>query len=88
MGSPAPNPFSSSTSIPFGLSEAGPVRIEIFDMAGRIVRTLFSGDSTGGSHSVSWNGDDGDGVPLAGGIYLIRIQSGGVSATRPCVLLR
>ncbi len=71
------------------MADAGSVQIDVFDMAGRIVDTIFAGDVSEGTHSIAWDGADAGGRPLADGIYMIRLQgAAGASSTRTCVLLR
>ncbi|HDQ45451.1 MAG TPA: T9SS type A sorting domain-containing protein [bacterium] len=73
-----PNPFNAATVISFELPEAGQARILIFNVTGKLVRTLADGPRAAGFHAVSWNGHDHDDRPAASGIYLIHaiIESG------------
>jgi hypothetical protein len=63
-----PNPFNPSTSIRFALPEAMSVRVEVYDVLGRLVTTLASGRFEAGTHTVSW-----DSGRLSSGIYLYRL---------------
>jgi hypothetical protein len=83
-----PNPFNPSTSIRYSLAWRQPVRIDIFDVTGARVTTLVDGDRRAGVHSVSWNGRDGRGEPVASGIYLIRMTTEGHRFVRKAVLLK
>jgi len=77
----APNPVSSSTSISFSLPAASNVSLDIFDVSGRLVRTLSSGLKDAGTHQVTWNGKDDSGSRLANGVYYYRLStSTGVAA--------
>ena len=69
LGDAYPNPFNPSTTIPFSLSEQARVNIEVFDLAGRQIRTLADAEYTAGSYSVVFNG-----AGLASGIYIVRTQ--------------
>jgi hypothetical protein len=71
----APNPVSNSTSISFSLLNAGDVRLDIFDVSGRLVRALDSGHKSAGTHQVSWNGRDDSGSRLANGVYYYRLST-------------
>ncbi len=71
-----PNPFSHAAKIRYGLDRAGPVSIGVYDLKGRLVATLFSGEKTAGSHSLDWFGLDDRGKPVASGVYLCRMTSG------------
>lgn len=69
----APNPFNPNTRIDFELAEIGVVRIQIHDLAGRLVRTLDLGQRQAGTGSVQWDAKDNRGRPLASGVYLARL---------------
>ncbi|MDD3642905.1 MAG: M14 family zinc carboxypeptidase, partial [Candidatus Krumholzibacteria bacterium] len=90
-----PNPFNPSTAIRLvvGAREGGagrraPVRVSIFDVAGRRVAVPFEGDLPAGAHTVRWDGRGADGRPLAGGVYFARCAIGEHSFTRKLVLIR
>jgi len=70
-----PNPFNPSTRIDFSLEAAGPVRLEIFDAAGRSVRVLVTGRRSAGDHHVEWDGTDAGGRRVGSGVYLYRLQT-------------
>lgn len=83
-----PNPFNPSTVIEWYLPEAAPARVCIFDVSGRIVRTLFNGRCPAGKSSVVWDGRDDAGAEAAAGVYLCRFVSGEFEQGRKMVLLR
>jgi hypothetical protein len=83
-----PNPFNPTTTIRYQLPEAVPVRLEIYDLLGRRVRTLVDGVQEGGYYQVVWNGWDEAGVGAASGIYLYCLQAGTSRAVRKLVLLK
>jgi hypothetical protein len=83
-----PNPFNPQTSIPYDVSEAAVVKLEVFNVLGAKVSTLFSGVQTAGSHVAVWDGNDGSGNCLASGVYFVRLQAGSTSETRKVLLLR
>lgn len=72
----APNPFSQSTQLKFDLHQSGPARLAIFDLTGRLVRTLIDGDCAAGSHTYQWDGRAESGDLVGSGIYFARIQAG------------
>ena len=84
----SPNPFVSTASISFELSEAGFTSIQIFDLSGRLVTSLVNSEMLQGNHSVQWNGNNKDGEEVSAGLYLCRIESGGVVETEGLCLLR
>jgi len=85
-----PNPFNPSTSIRYDVpAGGGAVTLRIYDVAGRLVRTLVDSDrSTPGTHTAMWNGTDERGKEVATGIYFYRLTGGGFGETRKMVLLK
>jgi hypothetical protein len=73
LAPPTPNPFRGGTALHFGLSRAGEVRLELFDVGGRRVRTLANGMHSPGSHTVPWDGRDDGGHVAGAGIYFVRL---------------
>ena len=75
--------------IRFGLPNTGAVRLMIFDLAGRIVRTLVNGENfNAGYHEARWNGLDDSGRRVTAGIYLYRLEAANFSASHKLILLR
>jgi flagellar hook assembly protein FlgD len=83
-----PNPFRSRTTIRFELEAPGPVRIDIFDLAGRRVRTLERLQLPAGTGEVVWNGRSDGGDRVAPGIYFFRRSGSGSSEGGRVVVLR
>ena len=83
-----PNPFNSSTTIRYRLAEPGQVRLEIFDVQGRRVKTLADGYAGLGVYQVEWDGMDASGKPVATGVYLVRLQKGTASLVHKMLLLK
>jgi len=83
-----PNPFADKTEIAFDLSEAHPVRLDIFTVDGRHVATLVNEQMPAGWHRVAWNGRDNTGRNLASGIYFCRLAVGPKTETRRMILSR
>jgi hypothetical protein len=83
-----PNPFNPTTAIAFDLARPGAVRLEIFDAAGRLVRTLVAAELPAGRHRVVWNGLDGKGRRSASGVYFDRLTVDGWRDTRKMLLLQ
>ncbi|MGD9548255.1 MAG: FG-GAP-like repeat-containing protein [Candidatus Krumholzibacteriia bacterium] len=84
----SPNPFNPSTTIRFELRKSGPVSLEIYDVAGRSLKTLVSGDLTAGPHSMIWRGDDRDGRTLPSGVYFARLQADGTTRTTKLMMMK
>jgi hypothetical protein len=79
-----PNPFNPSTAVKLYVpGESGDVdlRVDIYDVAGRRVRSLHQGTVSPGWHSISWQGRDDHGQPQASGVYFLRARSGGHEST-------
>ena len=70
-----PNPFNSKTNIPFTLENASSVEIDIYNLLGQKIITLYSGKKGKGEHTVSWNGRDETGKEVAGGVYFSRMRT-------------
>jgi hypothetical protein len=77
-----PNPFVGGTTIVYALPAAMPVRLEIFDIAGRKVRTLVNGVQGAGESRVNWNGRDEHGARVSAGVYIYRLEAGTTRLTR------
>lgn len=84
----SPNPFSCSTELSFSLSEPGFTSVEIYDLTGRCISNLIDNDLSQGEHTVNWGGMDQNGNGVPPGLYMCRIQSGGVIETTGLCLLR
>jgi hypothetical protein len=84
-----PNPFNPETVIPYSISSDGRVAIRIFDVAGRLVRTLVDARQQAGPHVVRWDGRADKGRPLAAGIYFTTIfYPDGTTSARKMTILR
>lgn len=84
-----PNPFRAHTMIAYDLPRAGRVELSIFDVSGRLVRSLVSGTvQQAGHYSVEWDGRDGSGSALPAGLYFGRLAAGGDQAMRRLVRVR
>lgn len=84
----APNPFSSGTSIRFRAGAAGPVRIAVYDVTGRLVRRLLDEPLGPGLHAVDWDGRGGNGLLVPDGVYFYRLRTGSGDAVGRVLLLR
>jgi len=83
-----PNPFNPATTLPFHLPRAGRARLSVFDAAGRPVAVLVDGEFAAGWHRAEWRGRDGAGRELPTGVYLARLEAGGVVRTRKMLMMR
>jgi hypothetical protein len=83
-----PNPFNPETTIRFTMPSSGNVTLNIYDAAGRLVRSLVNGVTEAGSHNVTWNGVDNHGSPVSSGVYFYRLSAGKFSETKKMTLLK
>ncbi len=78
-----PNPFNPTTTIHFSLGGSGHVSLIVYDLLGRPVATLVDGNLPAGDHVKQWNANG-----LASGMYIYRLDAGGIVQTRKLMLLR
>jgi len=83
-----PNPFNPITEISFSLAKDGPVKLAVYDVTGRLVRTLVQGNLAAGPHLVQWNGSGNDGRTVASGVYFYRLETDGQSYGKRMMLLK
>ncbi|MFH1278038.1 MAG: FG-GAP-like repeat-containing protein [Candidatus Eisenbacteria bacterium] len=83
-----PNPFNPTTSISFALPERQEVDLSVYDISGRLVRTLQRGMLDAGEHDVLWDGRSSTGDPGASGVYFYRLTAGGETHTKKMILIR
>ncbi|MCK4351773.1 T9SS type A sorting domain-containing protein [candidate division WOR-3 bacterium] len=79
-----PNPFTSETQIKFALPKKSRVNLNIYDVSGRLVKTLVNGTMEAGSHSVNW-----DAKEFPSGIYFVKLRAGdNYTSTKKLILMR
>ena len=74
--------------ISFTTESAGPVRLEAFDVRGRLVRIVAQGVYPSGNHTLAWDGRNSDGAPAPAGIYLLRLEAAGSTQNIKAALVR
>lgn len=84
----SPSPAYSSAVISFSLEQAGPARVDVFDITGRIVTTLTRDELTAGSHNLLWNLEDHSGRVVPSGLYHVRISSGSFTASTGMIVIK
>jgi hypothetical protein len=87
MASPRPTPFRDRTTLEYSLAEAAHVRVAVFDVAGRRVRTLVDADRDADRYRVTWDGRNDQGRRLGSGIYFVRYEAGPAEIVRRVVRL-
>jgi len=85
----APNPFNPVTKIRYDLPEPCQVTLHVYDLSGRLIRTLRQGVmEEAGHHNVVWNGTDDRSRAVSSGVYMYRLTAGKYTETRRMVLVR
>ncbi|MEZ5064246.1 MAG: FlgD immunoglobulin-like domain containing protein [bacterium] len=82
LGFAAPNPFVADTSLRFELARPAHARLRVYDVSGRLVRTLVDGPLDAGRHAANWDGRDDSGRRVASGVFFVRMQAEGFGAVR------
>jgi hypothetical protein len=85
---PYPNPFVGGAELRFRAPSPVRVTIRVYDVTGKLVRTVLDRPVIGGNHTVRWNGRDEDGRPVAPGLYLLRLTAPGIELNEKGVRLR
>jgi hypothetical protein len=83
-----PNPFAATTDLEFRLDELSDVAVDVYDVAGRRVRSMVLPAVDAGWGRVSFDGRDDTGRSLPSGVYFCRVTASGVTQTQKMVLLR
>ena len=84
-----PNPFTTQTSIHYTVPvEGATVTLKLYDIRGRLVRTLVDRSQSGGAYEAAWDGRDGTGRTVASGVYFARMSIGDWGETRKIAYVR
>jgi len=83
-----PNPFNPETTISFDMPKAGNARLDIYNVKGQLVKTLFDGTTPYGKTSKVWNGTDNSGNAVTSGVYFYRLSTDNHSETRKMMLMK
>jgi flagellar hook assembly protein FlgD len=83
-----PNPFNPSTTISYNLPVNSNVKIEIFDILGKKVNTIFDNYQNAGSHQSVWNGRDVSGNLVPSGIYFYRLSTPQFNQVKKMMLMK
>ncbi|MCB2231653.1 S8 family serine peptidase [bacterium] len=83
-----PNPFNPTTTIQYDLPQNAHVRIDVFNVLGQHVSTLFDAEQTVGHYQVEWNGKSSSGESVASGVYLYRLTTPEFSDTKKMMLVK
>lgn len=83
-----PNPFNPTTNIEFQVANNEFVELKIYDVSGRLVKTLITENRNAGAYSISWDATNDAGIRVASGMYFYRLQAGSLVQTRKMVLMQ
>ena len=83
-----PNPFKGTTDIRFQIPDFSKVSLKIYDVSGRLVRTLIDGKLDAGYHRSRWDGKDEEGRNVGAGIYFCKFTNNHFSDTRKMILVK
>ena len=83
LSDPYPNPFNPATQFTFEIPQDDEVQLSIYDLQGRIVTTLYSGEIKAGYHELQWNA-----ASQASGVYFIKLSSSKTQLTKKIVLMK
>jgi hypothetical protein len=82
-----PNPFNPNTEIEYTLAEPSKVGLKIFNIAGRVIKTLVDSYMSNGIHNITWNGKDNFDNSVSPGIYFYQLTCDSFSQTKKMVLI-
>ena len=84
-----PNPFNPMTTIQYDVPRpGGEVRIDVYDLSGKRVRSLVAGHQGAGYHTVIWDGRGDSGEALGSGVYFYRMKAGSVTRTEKMMMVK
>jgi len=83
-----PNPFNPVTTLRYDLPQDAMVNITIYDMMGRVIKTMVNNQQNAGFKSIQWNATNDEGKPASAGLYLYTIQAGDFRQSKKMVLLK
>ena len=83
-----PNPFNPQTRISYELPSRVSVTLTVYDVDGRLVKTLVSETKNPGTYTTTWEGKNDNGDPVASGVYFYRLRAGSYVQTKKMVFLK
>ena len=87
LGAAHPNPSAGTMAFSFTMAKQGPASIRVYDVAGRLVRTLVDGSAEAGPHDIVWDASDNGGRRVGAGVYFYRMDAGSWRSQRKVVFL-
>jgi len=83
-----PNPFNPVTHFRVDLPKSTEVEVAVYDLLGRKIASLLSGNQAAGQYTLEWNGRDANGVGVPTGMYFLRLSSDEFTATQKVMLMK
>ena len=83
-----PNPFSNLTTISFSIPQSQKISIQVYDMEGRLVKTVANNEMPAGVHQITWNATNGNGSAVANGLYILILKTGEDTETKKVSVIR
>jgi flagellar hook assembly protein FlgD len=83
-----PNPFNPETSISFALPKDGQTTLRVYDITGKLIKTLIDEQKVAGYYVAKWNGKNENNEIVSSGLYLYQITSGEYNSTKRMLLLK
>ncbi len=84
----SPNPATQMINIGFSISRDVEVKMVVYDISGRVIKTILNGYVNAGMHKVIWDRTDDSGRRLPSGVYFVRLETDGFRKTEKAILLR
>jgi hypothetical protein len=88
LGQNYPNPFNPTTNISFSVPQQEKVKVEVYDVLGRLIGTLVNAELPAGTYTTTWNGKDANGASVATGMYIYRMQAGTFSTVKKMLMVK
>ena len=83
-----PNPVRGNTTINYSITKSGHVTLNVYDMSGKLVKTLVNGNVNAGTHSVVWNRTDNRSNKVAGGVYFYKMNANNETLTKKMIVVK
>lgn len=83
-----PNPMTTETSFALELGESKHITVNVYDLFGKLVSTIFNGEAASGTVPLTWNGMDASGILVAPGSYIVRVAGDGVNESLRLTVVR
>jgi len=88
VGTPRPSPTHGPAEVDLTLSRETPVHVDVYDLRGRLIRTVLEGTLPGGNNLIRWDGRTEQGTPAASGVYWMAIRAGDEKRNVKLVIVR